>query len=141
MRWLKSYALYFAWVIALSGTMLSLYFGELLRYEPCRLCWYQRIFLFPLAIILGIGAYRQEGRISSYALPLCLLGGAFSLYQVLEIYVPSVRTPALCGYINECSNTLFELWGFITFPLISLVGFVAMIVLLWVGRSFDGEEI
>ena len=131
----KTYALYFAWVISLAGLVLSLYFGELLRFEPCRLCWYQRIFLFPLAILLGLASYREDKGFVPYALVLSFLGGLFALYQVLELYIPAVRTPALCGYTTDCSTQTFELWGFLTFPLLSFVGFISIFVLLILAKS------
>jgi disulfide bond formation protein DsbB len=140
MRWLKSYALYFAWVVSVIGLLLSLFFGEMLRFEPCRLCWYQRIALFPLALILGLAAYREDNGIAIYALPLCFLGGLFALYQLMETYIPFLNTPVLCGSSADCSERLFEVWGFVTFPLLSLFGFIAMFALLWIARSGGSEK-
>jgi disulfide bond formation protein DsbB len=123
MKRLHPYSLYFAWLISLLGLLLSLFFGEVLKWEMCRLCWYQRIALFPLALLLGIAAYRNDRRIIPYALVLCTAGGLFALYQVLEQRFPILRTSAICGYTHDCSKNIFELFGFLTFPMVSAFGF------------------
>lgn len=128
---LREYALYIAWVITLVGLISSVFFGEILHHEPCRLCWYQRICLFPLAIILGIAAYKDDVRIVVYAMPLCALGGLLALYQVVGIFVPAMSSPALCGLQTECSKDLVKLWGFLSFPLVSLIGFFLVFCFLW----------
>jgi len=132
---LKTYALYIAWVIALIGLLCSVFFGELLHHEPCRLCWYQRICLFPLAIILGIAVYRDDSRIATYALPLALFGAFLALYQVLGTFIPSLHTRGLCGYRVNCSENIVELWGFLSFPIVSLAGFILLFFFLWIVRS------
>ena len=131
---LKKHALCLAWLVTLLGLLCSVIFGELLHHEPCRLCWYQRICLFPLVIILGIAAYKDETKIVPYALPLAFLGALFALYQVLEIFVPSLRKPSLCGYKTDCSENLTQFWGFLSFPLISLIGFLLLLFFLWIAR-------
>lgn len=120
---LFQYSLYFAWVVALIGLLLSLYFGEVLKWELCRLCWYQRIALFPLALLLGVAAYRYDRHFVPYALVLCTAGGLAALYQVLEGRFPVLRTAAICGYTNDCSKNVFELFGFLTFPMVGAIGF------------------
>ncbi|HEY4255192.1 MAG TPA: disulfide bond formation protein B [Chlamydiales bacterium] len=130
MTFFHRYALYFAWLISLVGLLLSLYFGEVLKWEMCRLCWYQRIALFPLALLLGIAAYKGDRHIAPYALVLCAAGGLVALYQVLEQRFPILRTSAICGYTHDCSRTLFELFGFLTFPMISATGFFLIGTLL-----------
>ncbi len=130
MNGLKSYALYFAWVIALCGLLISLYFGELLRYEPCHLCWYQRIFLFPLVILLGMGTYREDYNSAIYGIALAILGGLFALYQIVETYIPALRVQALCGEKSSCTESVFLLFGWISFPILSLAGFALIAMLL-----------
>lgn len=130
MSFIKRYPLYCAWVIALIGMMLSLYLGEVLKWHLCPLCWYQRIALFPLAILLGVAAYREDVGFARYGLCLAVLGELFAVYQVLERYFPSLRTTAICGQAASCSEVGFELFGFITLPLLSAVAFALIIALL-----------
>lgn len=102
MNWIKRWALYFAWVIALIGLLVSVYYGEVLNLEPCRLCWYQRIGLFPLALFLGIASYQNSRRLALYTLPLALFGGLFAAYQSLMQIFPKLHSAALCGSSNHC---------------------------------------
>lgn len=103
MKWFKSYSLYFAWVIALAGVLVSLYYGEVLRMEPCRLCWYQRVGMFPLALLLGIATYKDEPMLAFYTLPLVVFGGLFALYQSLTQLFPYFKIAALCGESTPCT--------------------------------------
>src|SRR3990167_7790491 len=110
--------IYCSWIIALIGTALSLYFGEFSMLEPCRLCWYQRVALFPLALILGIAAYVGDRTVVKYALPLSFFGAAVAFYQAMEIHFP---VPEICG--KTCSEPIFSLFGYFTFPDLSAIGF------------------
>ena len=74
-------ALYAAWVVALAATLGALFIGEVLGQAPCVLCWYQRIAMFPLALILGVAAFVGDGGVRRYALPLALLGGTVALWH------------------------------------------------------------
>lgn len=132
---LKNYSLYLAWLITLIGLVCSIFFGEMLHHEPCRLCWLQRICLFPLALILGIGVYRNDSRIAIYAFPLALLGALLALYQVLGMFVPAFHTKGLCGSRTNCSENMVELWGFLSFPLVSLAGFILLSFFLWMAKK------
>ncbi len=121
---MKKYALYIAWLNSLLGTLLSLFLSEMLNWPICALCWYQRICLYPLAIILGIACFRSDNRIAIYTLPLAILGIVFAVYQYLEQMIPGFAPINVCGTGPSCS-TIEVIWlGFITLPLISAGGFV-----------------
>lgn len=123
---LKKNGLYFAWLIALVGVVTSLYFGEGLGIKPCTLCWYQRILLYPLVIILGIATYRDDRKVYRYAMPLIVIGGIIALYQVLYQELPGFHPLEVCGSDNDCSKPKYKFFGFVTIPLMSLAAFVIM---------------
>lgn len=127
---MREHALYFAWIIALSGLALSLFFGEVLNLEPCRLCWYQRIAIFPLALFLGIAAYKHDRKLALYSLPLIVFGGIFAFYQAISQYFPSLHISALCGSGEHCTLPIFYLFGVVSFPLLSTLGFTSIAILL-----------
>lgn len=127
---MSKYALLLAWLIACCACSVSLYYGEILNIEPCRLCWYQRIALFPLAMILGIGLYRGDRSLFFYALPLAAAGALAALYQVAGMHYPSL---AICE--EECAHPIFLLFGFLTFPDLSFLGFTAILYLLLLSRK------
>jgi disulfide bond formation protein DsbB len=130
MNWVKEHSLYFAWIIALSGLGLSLFFGEILNIEPCRLCWYQRIAIFPLALFLGIAAYKHDRELALYSLPLVAFGGLFAFYQVISSNFPSTHVHALCGSPEHCALPIFYLFGVVSFPLLSTIGFALIAIFL-----------
>lgn len=134
---MKKYLLYFAWLISLLGLLVSLYYGEVLKMEPCRLCWYQRIALFPLAILLGVAAFRQDRSFIGYGIILASIGFLFAAYHWLEGIFPSLRSPALCGYVHDCTEHVFEFFGFLTFPALSAIGFALIIALLVAARRIS----
>lgn len=132
--WLKRNALYLAWVVSLIATGGSLYFSEVAGFLPCKLCWFQRIFMYPQVILLGIAAYRGDRSIIRYALPLSAIGGLISLYHNLEIWFPKLAEVAPCTAGVPCNVDYLNWYGFITIPLMALVAFILITILLILGR-------
>lgn len=130
--------LYAAWIIVLMGTVGSLFFSEVMNLPPCALCWYQRIALYPLVLIIGTGIVMHDGkRLKYYALPICLAGLAIALYHNLLYYgvIPETITP--CAEGVSCTSKQIEWFGFITIPLLSLASFVVTALCLWFYKSKD----
>ena len=119
-NWLPLFA---AWLIALVSTLSVLFIGEIMGQAPCLLCWYQRIFMFPLAIILGIALFREDTRIWFYALPLAALGWFISAYHTL-LYFGIIPEPIKPCTIDGPSCTGAEMMIFYFSPL-SLLSFVS----------------
>lgn len=121
--------LFSAWLVALFGFCLSIFYGEILQHAPCPLCWYQRIALFPLVFLLGIAMYRRDYIIISYSIPLALFGFFTALFQAVKDYIPFFKT-GLCSLGTACTDTVFPLLGNIRFPVFSAIGFTLLIFLL-----------
>ncbi|MEO5668940.1 MAG: disulfide oxidoreductase [Bdellovibrionota bacterium] len=119
-----------AWIVATLATLGSLFFSEVMHLPPCVLCWYQRICMYPLVIILSIGWAREDAGERSYALPLVLIGLAISIYHNLLYYkiLPESISPCVQGI--SCTTRQIEWLGFITIPLLALVAFVALAILI-----------
>ena len=117
---------YAAWIIALVATVGSLFFSEVMQLPPCVLCWYQRIAMYPLVLIIGTGIILRDARVKHYALPLCLIGLAISIYHNLLYYglIPESITPCTEGV--SCTSRQIEWLGFITIPLLALTAFVGL---------------
>lgn len=121
-----------AWAIALVATLAALFLGEVMGMTPCLLCWYQRIFMFPLALILGMAAFAEDRRGAVYAMPLALGGAAVSGYHsaLLAGWVPTWWVP--CGSGPSCSKQNLEIFGSVQIPWLSLLAFAAIAILLFV---------
>jgi len=121
-----------AWAVALVATSAALFIGEVMGMTPCLLCWYQRIFMFPLALILGMAAFRNDRRGAIYALPLALGGMAVAGYHTALVagWVPQWWIP--CGAGSSCSNQALVILGNIQIPWLSLLAFIAIVLFLFV---------
>jgi disulfide bond formation protein DsbB len=127
--------LFSAWLIALVATLGALFSSEIMGLEPCVLCWYHRIAMFPLALMLGLALLPFDARVVRYALPLALAGAATAAYHTLLVWglVPKDLVP--CGQGPSCAEVKFELLGFINLPLLSLTAFALIVILLWTLKS------
>jgi disulfide bond formation protein DsbB len=107
----------------------SLYYSEVAGFPPCTLCWYQRIAMYPLAIILPIAAWRGDPRIRFYAMPLAAIGGVISIYHMLVERFPHLESGS-CDPTNPCSIIWVEPLGYLTIPTMALSGFALILTLL-----------
>ena len=122
--------LFLAWLVAALSTLAALFLGEVMGYTPCVLCWYQRICMFPLVLILAAGLFPFDRRVVRYALPLALAGGLLASFHwaVASGLVPERVTP--CSKGVPCSVDPIVWFGFITLPLLSVLAFSAIVALL-----------
>ncbi|MFZ4538782.1 disulfide bond formation protein B [Propionivibrio sp.] len=121
-----------AWLIASVSTLGSLFFGEVMSYTPCVLCWYQRIAMFPLVFVLVAGLFPFDQRVVRYALPLAAAGWGLALFHLALIagWVPQAIKPCQQGV--PCSDVQAVWFGFVTIPFLSVVSFSLIAVLLLV---------
>ena len=124
--------IFVCWIIASVSTLGSLFFSEIMEFAPCALCWYQRIFMFPLVLIFIAGLFPFDKNIIRYTLPLASVGWGFAFYHYLLYsgFIPESIQP--CSQGVSCSETYLDLFGFITIPMLSLISFSMIIVLLFV---------
>lgn len=113
-----------AWSVALVATLGSLYFSEVLKFIPCELCWYQRIFMYPQVFLLGMAFVRKQFIIARYTLMLSIIGGTISLYHYFIQKVPFFRNTAPSCSIVPCTGDYLNWLGFITIPLLALIAFI-----------------
>jgi disulfide bond formation protein DsbB len=126
---LGNVAIWLAWSVALVATVGSLMYSEAFHYVPCRLCWFQRIAMYPLAVILLVGAIRREAVVKFYALPLALIGLVISIYHNVVQFFPSLEGGS-CDPLNPCSARTIEMFGFMDLPFMAGAGFIVIAVLL-----------
>ncbi len=122
--------LFLCWLIATVSTMGSMFFSYIMGFAPCVLCWYQRIFLFPLVIILAAGLFPFDKGVVKYALPLAIAGWLTAIYHNL-LYtgiIPESIQP--CSQGVSCTEEYIDIFGFLTIPMLSLLSFSTIIALL-----------
>jgi disulfide bond formation protein DsbB len=123
--------LFLGWLLVSVSTTISLFFSSVLEYEPCVLCWYQRICLFPMIFILAAGLFPTfDKSVIKYALPLSIAGGLTAFYHTL-LYagiIPENIQP--CSKGVSCTEKYIELFGFVSIPMLSFLAFSTLVALL-----------
>lgn len=119
----KKYFLWLACFQAWVATFGSLFFSEVLKFTPCTLCWYQRICMYPLTVILTVGLIRKNQEIYLYVLPLSLIGWIISFYHNLLFYHFIGQKAFYCTIAGLCEERYLNWLGFIDIPLLSLTAF------------------
>lgn len=127
--------IFISWSISAVSTVGSLFFSEVMMLPPCILCWYQRICMYPLSILLFTGLLKFDGSVFRYAFPLTLIGWVIAVYHNLLYYkiLPESASPCVKGI--SCTTVQLEWLGFITIPLLSLMGFTLILILLTIFRT------
>ena len=127
--------LFLAWSIALVSTLSVLFIGEIMGQKPCVLCWYQRAFMFPLAVLLAVACYLSDARAWLYALPLALFGWVFATYHTLLVagVIPEALEP--CSEGISCTSDDMMIFSVVPIPLLAVGAFSAIIILLLLIRK------
>lgn len=127
-KFLRENGMHLSWLLALIATLGSLYFSEIMHFIPCKLCWYQRILMYPLAVILGIAAVRRDYKLTIYVLPLTIWGACISVYHVLLQSGVFHESATGCGPI-PCDVDYLNWFGFITIPMLAGTAFILITIL------------
>ncbi len=127
---LEDYGGWLAFIVATTAMLGSLYYSEIAGFIPCRLCWYQRILMYPLVAVTFVGALRRDDYLPGYVLPLSILGMGVSAYHYLmeKGFVPASTT---CAVDVPCNITYVNYFGFITIAFMALVAFTLITLIMF----------
>ena len=116
------------WTVSLIATLGSLYFSEVRGFEPCSLCWYQRILMYPIILISGVALFQKNARIALTTAFFAVIGGGISLYHygIQKLSFLSDSAPA-CGDV-PCTGAYINVFGFITIPFLALIAFTIILI-------------
>ena len=131
--------LFLAWLVALVASAGALFLGEVMGKTPCLLCWYQRIAMFPLVLVLGLGVFDGDARSARYALPLAWAGWGLALYHCLLYWGLISEAASPCRQGVSCADAELQVAGVVPIPLLSLLAFTAILVLLSWHRKKRGS--
>ncbi len=144
---LQEYGAQLAFGPALAAMLGSLYYSEIAGFAPCELCWYQRILMYPLTVIILVGIFNEDRMLPKYVLPLSITGMGVSTYHyLLQNHV--FGGAQVCSFGVSCSLRYVNIWGFVTIPFMALTAFT-MITLLMLATNWaynqedplaEGEE-
>lgn len=136
----RQLALFAAWLVAVIALVVSLYSSIAQLLPVCHLCWYQRICIYPLVIILGIGAFVDDRRSAVYGLPLSIIAILLALYQYIIQWFPQFESIGICGLGPKCSDIHVKYLGFITYPFISMIGSLVIAILLILALKSNNHD-
>jgi disulfide bond formation protein DsbB len=122
--------IFLAWLLSAIATLGSLFFGEIMKLPICTLCWYQRIAMYPIALILPLGLFPLDLRVVRYGLVLALPGLLIAIFHQCLVagLIPTELKPCQQGV--PCSETVISWFGFLTIPLLSIAVFATIVTLL-----------
>ena len=136
-KWMLVFTL---WIVSLISTSGSLFFSEVMLLPPCLLCWYQRVCMYPLVFIFFAALFPFDKSLIKFSLPLTIAGLLTAIYHNLLYYKILPKSAAPCSQGISCTTVQLELLGFITIPLLSLIGFSFILVgLIFLQKEINKE--
>lgn len=136
----SKYLPYFVFIVSLFSALISLFFSEILKFTPCLLCWWQRIFMYPMVFISVVSIIRKQKDLPYYILPLSIIGFLIGFYQNLLVWhiLPEAIAPCTAGV--SCVDQPFVLLGFITIPLGSMISFAIISLSMLLYAKLEKEN-
>ena len=131
------HGLLLAFGVALFATVSSLFFSNIPEFVPCALCWWQRIFLYPQVVILGLALWKKDVGISLYGIALSIIGGVIAIYHTYLQFGGSPIIPCSANVAASCAQRYFLEFGYVTIPTMALTSFVLIALLLYSHKRYS----
>jgi disulfide bond formation protein DsbB len=135
---LERHPIGWAWLVALIAMLGSLYLSDIVHFAPCLLCWYQRIAMYPLVFVLGVGILRADAGVWRYAIPMPVIGFVISAYHVLIQWRPNLEVTT-CAVGAPCTGRYVAVFGFISIPTMAGAAFLLITALMLLLRAVERE--
>lgn len=137
---MSSTIVFLSFLVASIATLGSLFFSEVMQFVPCSMCWYQRIFMYPLVVIFLVNLLYPDDKVFKYSFALVLVGLFFAIYHNLLMFgiIPESVVPCVQGV--PCSTEYINWFGFVTIPFLSLIAYSLLFVLLLIGKKGTASE-
>jgi disulfide bond formation protein DsbB len=135
MKFFQKNILLIGWIQSIAATLGSLYYSEIMHYNPCVLCWYQRILMYPLVLLIAVGILKKDKNLPNYVLPLSISGLLLSFYHILlqKGFLPEAVAPCAIG--ASCTTKYVGYFGFITIPVMSFTAFAVITLCMYIYRK------
>ena len=137
--WIGEHSLVLGLIVALVTVLGSLFYSEVIGFEPCVLCWWQRVFLYPLLILFLIATHKRDRGVFKYALPLAVIAGVIAFYQAYANFGGASLLPCTAAE-GACSRIYVMAFGYITIPLMSITVALYFILIVWANKIYLKNE-
>ncbi len=132
----KPFARILAFLIALVSMSGSLFYSEVAKYTPCLLCWWQRIFMYPQTLLIGMGIVKDDKNVADYSIGFSAVGAIIATYHYyIQLGGKSFFSCAQIGYSSECSQRFTLEFGYVSIPMMALTAFVAIMILMIISKK------
>lgn len=139
--YINKHFLALSFFVALSSALFSLVYSEIIHFLPCYLCWWQRVFLFPTFVILGVAFWNRDRKVVRYVAPMLFIGFLISVYHNFFYYFGETSTlPCDASGVSCYQHLVSEFGGYISIPMLALSGFVGLLTLLAVAHFYKKED-
>jgi mannose/fructose/N-acetylgalactosamine-specific phosphotransferase system component IIC len=129
------YGLRLAWLVSIVATLGSLFYSQVAHYIPCELCWYQRIAMYPLVVVLGIAVVRRDEAVRRYVIPVAAIGAIISTYHYVIQQFPDLAVTSCSATGVPCTGHWVWKFGFVSIPLMALACFGTILAVLILDRA------
>lgn len=135
-------ALYFSFLVALAATLGSLFYSEIAHFEPCKLCWFQRILMYPLVLLIAMAIHKRDKGISDYIIAMSVIGMVIAGYHYyLQRGGATILPCSAVGYSVSCSQNFTMEFGYVTIPMMSLTAFILIMILMWIYKKANTDKL
>jgi disulfide bond formation protein DsbB len=132
------YAIWLGFVISLGATLTSLLYSDVIGFDPCTLCWVQRLFIYPQVILFGLALWRKERVIVDYSLALSIVGGLIAVYHYYGQMFNTGALPCKAAEgVSPCAIRFFVEFGYVTIPMMSLTAFMLLIAFMALSKKYS----
>lgn len=142
LAFIDKHYLYLGFIVSLFASLFSMVYSEVINFAPCYLCWYQRVFMFPIVFIFGSAIWHKDRKVVKYTLPMLLVGFVISVYQNFGYYfsADSSSLPCDASGVSCYQQLVSEFGGYISIPMLSLTTFFALITIVLVAHFYKNNE-
>ena len=136
---LNQRALLIGFLISLGAIAGSLFYSEVLGYEACLLCWWQRVFLYPQLVLFAIALWKNERSVFAYSVVLSVFAGVIAAYQSY-VYMGGASLLPCTAAEGGCSKIYVKEFGYITIPMMSLTVVLYYLLLAWINKIYRNSS-
>jgi len=140
LAFIKEHFLIIGFILSFFALVFSLFYSEVVGFLPCNLCWIQRIFLFPQVVLFGMAYFKKDKKVAHYSFPLLVVGFFVAIYQNFIYYFGGNSAPCDSSGVSCVQRLISEFGGYISFPMLSLITFIALMTILVVARFYKKQK-
>lgn len=133
--WVGKNAILLSFIVVLTATLGSLFYSEIAGYGPCKLCWFQRILMYPQVVLLGMTLFKRDKSIADYIIALSVIGALIAGYHyLLQIGIFPEAACDVVGYSVSCAKLFVMQFGYITIPMMSFTAFLLVVLFMFLNK-------